>query len=89
MKKLGLALNLGVVTLLLCSSLAYADSDQNTEGGVVHTIPIITVYGRAPKPSVVIELSRPTAAHEAGSAHEYLRERLTAQSIPPGLRPQR
>jgi hypothetical protein len=70
------------VVLALTPSLAFADPDV----GSVRTLPVIVVYGRAPKPSVVIELTRPTAAHEAGVAHEVLRTRLVEASAPPALR---
>jgi len=39
-------------------------------------------------PSVVIEIARLSAAHEAGAAHEGLRRTLLQQSMPASLQPQ-
>jgi hypothetical protein len=36
-------------------------------------VPVIVVYARPLRPTVVIDLKTPTAASEAGSAHEALR----------------
>jgi hypothetical protein len=72
-----------IAALMTLSTSALADESEG-----VRTLPMITIYGRAPKPSVVVEIRGPTAAREAGLAHEGLRDRLMAQSIPPALRPQ-
>jgi hypothetical protein len=49
------------------------------------TLPEIVVYGHRQMPSVVIELTRPTAAHEAGAAHEAFRREMLEKSRPPAL----
>jgi hypothetical protein len=81
----GVAL-LGAVAVVCVSSSASADPKAAADG--VYTMPVITVYGRAPKPLVVIEITRPTAAHEAGTAHQRLRDELAAELVPAALRPQ-
>lgn len=51
----------------------------------VYVVPTVTVYGRPAKPLVVVVVKRPTAAHEAGAAHESLRESTLARSEPAAL----
>jgi hypothetical protein len=48
----------------------------------VHVLSEIVIHGRAQRPTVVVVVTRPTASHEAGAAHEALREALVAQSEP-------
>jgi hypothetical protein len=50
--------------------------------GSVRVLPEIVIACRAQRPTVVVVVTRPTAAHEAGAAHEVLREALVAQSEP-------
>jgi hypothetical protein len=52
----------------------------------VYVVPTVTVYGRAAKPLVVVVVKHPTAAQEAGAAHESLRETNLARSEPAALR---
>lgn len=44
------------------------------------------VYGRRQMPSVVVEIQRLSAAHEAGVAHESLHNALVESSLPAALR---
>ncbi len=53
---------------------AIASAEETTVK--VTTLKTITIVGRPNRPSVVVELTRPTAAHEAGIAHESLRASL-------------
>jgi len=64
-----------VLALVCFSTTAYAD-----ETGTMTTKTTVIV-GRPNKPSVVIELVRPTAARAAGAAHEELRAKMLA-SLP-------
>lgn len=82
MKK-SFAVVLGLAALVVVPSVASADEPSGD--GVVQ-LPVITVYGKRPaKPSMTIELTRPTAAREAGAAHEGLRRSLLAASMPAAL----
>lgn len=83
MKKPLVAL-IGMVAMVVVPSAAFADEPT---GDGVYRLPVITIYGKRPsKPSVVIELTRPTAAAAAGAAHESLREELLKASMPPALK---
>ena len=62
-----------------------ASADDLCEPGV-QCLKVVTIYGRAPKPLVVIELQRPTAASAAGQAHEAMRARWLQQLVPATLR---
>ncbi len=82
MKKLlaGLAL----ASILVVPSLASADTPASEDG--VTYLPAITIYGRPNRPSVVIELTRPTAARAASAAHEEMKAAWTAKTEPHPLR---
>lgn len=58
--------------LFFCALLsARAGADTALQADGVHHLSPVTEYGRRRAlPSVVIELTRATAAHEAGAAHE-------------------
>lgn len=82
MKK-SFAVLLGLAAVVVVPSIAAADEPA----GPVITLPVITVYGKRPaKPSMTIELTRPTAAREAGAAHEDLRKSLLEASMPAALK---
>ena len=72
-----------VLCLLVVPSIASAD--ETCEPGFVCLKPI-TVYGRAPKPLVVIELQHPSAAKQAGAAHEEMRAEWIQKLEPATLR---
>lgn len=75
---------IGLTTSMAVPSIASADEPG---GDGVYRLPVVTVYGRRPaRPSVIVELTRTSAAHEAGVAHEGLRESLIRASMPPALR---
>ncbi len=59
-----------------------APAPPHQAAGAVRMMPTITVTGRAQRPTVVVIVTRPTAAHEAGAAHEALREALVASTEP-------
>ena len=62
-------------------------ADGNTcEPGFVCLKPQI-IYGRPPKPLVVIELRHPSAATQAGAAHEDMRAEWIQKLEPATLRP--
>ena len=46
----------------------------------------VKVVGHRLLPNVIVELTRPTAAHEAGAAHEFLRAALLSRTAPASLR---
>lgn len=50
-------------------------------------MPTRTILGRIEKPMVVIVVKTPTAASQAGAAHEALRASLMKQYEPATLRP--
>jgi hypothetical protein len=64
--------------------LAPATASADPAGTV--QVPLITIYGRPAHPAVTIVLTRPTAAREAGIAHEAVRQSLMKQSMPPALK---
>jgi len=72
---------LAASALVLLSAAASADE---TPG--VYTTPVVTIYGRPNKPSVVIELTRPTAAAAARAAHEGMRNAWLERSVPAALK---
>ena len=68
--------------LFTCSS-AFADEPSDN----VRTLPMITIYGkRPPLPLVVVEITRPTAAHEAGQAHDEMRNAWLLKTEPAAMR---
>jgi hypothetical protein len=69
-----------------CALPAAADDTKAAAGPGFYVMPTQTVYGRPNKPLVQIVLKTPSAAHEAGTAHESLRASLMAQSTPAGLK---
>lgn len=79
------ALSFAIVALAVCApSLVMADGA--CEPGVICLKPY-TVYGRVPKPLVVIELTRPSAASAAGAAHADMRSDWLEKLEPSTLRP--
>jgi hypothetical protein len=71
-------------TMVLLSASAAADPTTSAPAvAVVHTLNPIIIVGRRPnKPSVVIELTRPTAANAAHAAHEEMRNAWLEASVP-------
>ena len=82
MKRALVALALAAVTLVPLSATA---DDSLCEPGV-QCLKMVTIYGRAPKPMVVIELRHATAASAAGQAHEQMRARWMQQLVPATLK---
>jgi hypothetical protein len=78
-----LAATLVLLSTLGLSLVARADPSATVDG--VTYLPVITVYGRPNRPSVVVELTRPTAASAARAAHEAMRVRLIQASEPATL----
>ena len=70
------------VALTLVTTTAFADD----ETPIVHTLKPVTIVGRPNKPSVVIELTRPTAAQAARAAHEEFRSALIESLKPATLK---
>lgn len=62
---------------MLLASPARAD-----EPGPATTLPVTTIVGRANRPNVTIVLARPTAAREAGAAHDAMRTAWLARTEP-------
>jgi hypothetical protein len=62
-----------------------AAADPTAPGTLV--LPTRTIYGRLDKPKVVIVVKTPTAASQAGEAHEGLRAALMKQYEPATLHP--
>lgn len=60
---------------------AFADPTAPAPGHV-HVMPTVVVTGRVIKPAVVVVVTRPTAAHEAGAAHQALHDALLARTEP-------
>ena len=80
-----------LLTLLAASLVslgASADGATVDADGVYHLKPI-TIVGRPNKPSVVIELTRPTAASAARVAHEDFHVALLVSTQPATLGPKR
>ncbi len=70
--------------ILLTVSSAFADEPPAPS---VRTLPTITIYGkRPPLPSVVVDVTRPTAAHEAGKAHDEMRNAWLLKTEPAALK---
>jgi len=76
---------LALGTILAATALA-DETNTACEAGYQCLKPVI-VYGRPPKPIVVVELVRPTAAHEAGAAHEEMKLEWLKKAEPKALRP--
>ena len=75
----------------LCASLLFSASASADEPTIdnVKTLPMITIYGkRPPLPSVVVEITRPTAAHEAGRAHDEMRNAWLLKTEPAAMKGQ-
>lgn len=73
---------------LVVSSVASADEAPPNPEGKVYVLKTVRVVGTRQMPSVVIEVARLSAAHEAGAAHEGLRRTLLEQSMPAAFKPQ-
>ena len=69
-------------TAALLSSAVCAADDTCAPEPHVQCLKQVTIYGRAPKPMVVIELRHAAAASAAGQAHAAMRERWTKAPIP-------
>jgi hypothetical protein len=74
-----------VLTLAAMWSLASLASADQTDGVGVYTMKPIVIVGRPNLPSVVIELTRPTAAQAARSAHEEMRNAMIESLRPATL----
>ena len=87
MKRLVLAAAAAALVLPILAVPALADPTTTaaTPAPQVYVVPTVTVYGRAAKPLVVVIVKRPTAAQEAGAAHEALRQTTLAHSEPAAL----
>jgi hypothetical protein len=83
MKSLLLACTVAIVGSVAASALA-DDTTTATPGS--YTMPLQTIYGRANRPLVFIAIRPPTAASQAGAAHESLRESLLQQSVPAAMK---
>ncbi len=70
------------------SSLASADDTKPSADGKVYVLKTVKIVGNRQLPSVVIELARLSAAHEAGAAHENLRKAMLEASVPATLKAQ-
>ena len=85
MKRLVLALAAASLALPMVAVPALADPPAAPPAAQVYVVPTVTVYGRVPKPLVLIVVKRPTAAQEAGAAHETLQASTLARSEPASL----
>ena len=86
MKRLVLALAAAALALPMLAVPALADPPAAAAPGPqVYVVPTVTVYGRAQKPLVVVVVKHPTAAQEAGAAHETLRATTLNRSEPASL----
>ena len=72
--------------LAIASALVSLPSTARADDEGVHTLPVITIYGRPNRPSVIIELTRPTAARAASAAHEEMKAAMVAKTEPRPLR---
>ena len=63
------------------ATVAHADPTASPTPGT-YVMPTFTVTGHPQRPTVVVVVTRPTAAHEAGAAHQAFREALLARSEP-------
>lgn len=88
MKRLVLAVAAAILVLPMVAVPALADPTSTAApAATVYVVPTVTVYGRAAKPLVVVIVKRPTAAQEAGAAHEVLRSAILDRSAPASLQP--
>ena len=87
MKRIVLALAAAALVLPAVAVPALADppAAPAAPSPQVYVVPTVTVYGRAQKPLVVVVVKHPTAAQEAGAAHETLRATTLARSEPASL----
>jgi hypothetical protein len=77
-----------LVALLACAgALAAVPASADPTVNVVLKMPERTILGRLDKPMVVIEVKTPTAASQAGAAHEALRATLMKRYEPATLHP--
>lgn len=87
MKRLVLSAAAAALALPMLAVPALADpTTAPAASAQVYVVPTVTVYGRPAKPLVVVLVKRPTAAQEAGAAHEVLRETTLARSEPAALK---
>lgn len=78
-------LSLVATTVFAVTCLAMpARADETTPATT--TLPTITIVGRPARPNITVVLTRPTAAREAGAAHEAVRKALVEASVPATLR---
>ena len=75
------------IVALACGMFASvaARADDTCDPGV-RCLKMVTIYGRAPRPMVVVELRHASAATAAGQAHAEMRERWLKQLVPVTLR---
>jgi hypothetical protein len=85
MRRVLVAIVAGAV-LVTVAVRADADDEATAAPGRVFTLPVVVVHGRVPRPLVVIDLRQPTAAHEAGAAHDTMRDAWLRASVPATLR---
>jgi hypothetical protein len=79
-----------LVALLACAAaLVAVPASADPTVNVVLQMPARTIMGRLDKPMVVIEVKTPTAASQAGAAHEALRATLMKRYEPAALHPSR
>ena len=76
------AVALAAVTLV--PAAAGADDSLCQPG--VQCLRMVTIYGRAPKPMVVVELRHAPATSAAGQAHAEMRARWIQQLVPATLK---
>jgi hypothetical protein len=74
-----------VLTLAAMWSLSGLASADGADGPGVFTMKPIIIVGRPNLPSVVIELTRPTAAQSARAAHEEMRNAMIEKLRPATL----
>jgi hypothetical protein len=85
-KRLVLGLAAASLLLPILAVPALADPPAvSAPGPEVYVVPTVTVYGRPQRPLVAIVVKHPTAAQEAGAAHESLRASTLARSEPASL----
>jgi hypothetical protein len=74
--------------LLVAAALALVSTSALADDAtpIVHVLKPITIVGRPNKPSVVIELTRPTAASAARAAHEEFHNALIESLKPATLK---
>ncbi len=79
-----------VLCVAFCAGPALADGTPPAGAAPApsptYTMATHDVVIRVAKPAVLVDIKRPTAAAEAGAAHEGLRASLLLQSVPPAMK---